>query len=1102
MSEDGANYFQTSEDSTERTRAEGSQASSDAAYKFTRGTGPVMPAIGMIRYPCCGNVEPKSYVHSRIHDFSFRRLHDEWVALGKPRINTEHWPRMAGHHGLPSSPEDLIKVAEYYDRKLFSQVLLDSQGKPADRVRPLDDFLVSMITTAAVVHSDFVVYRLRCAQPSLEEAALHGTWHRHFSNFMHNFVRFLCDERKACDHLGPHNCILPLLFGQASSMSLPTLLRTFDYQVQLFQNLFPNFGEHISRCAATQASQPWMPSPRYTGGHPRGDALNQAHDKSPEQRHDVTTHGQRYNNDEKGQPLVIESDDVQQRGLGPRGQRYVAHMPTEMQQRVSLLAAESAFHREVPPETEVSLIDSGGASSTSTSTSSASTPLPATTNTSAYALQSDTGVSSTSFLPISEASLSAQRQISSLDLARADGGEDPTPSNLSLRPPQVLQGRWPGVSEGSPSEEYAMTTLEEGMSTPQDRASTYSYFSSLPTTPSELLSPTPVRTTQQDPHAKTDRRTHRSNTGLFPMTSFSSDPESRKRTRAEQNREKMKAYHKRVMQQREALTNILTDMSAHVGPIPLSWTNTRTASQLADRKGESHFSTDMAGGNLESAFTSPIERGTQEPIWSATLRNKQKQESKARLRKREIVQVQELGLYATYAHAALPRPAEPNSSVAAGGSDFQGTDATRAENDQSRPDTSWWQIHTQVGAGEELYKPHATLRVFLRHRPNWIALISAEQRLASEVAKLSLNTEEGQLAAEGAKAKDNAPGALENKRVKALLDQIQIREMEGTLDSSLIEPPAALVGPSASAQASHFVGEDAGIRPLASSVELSGVKASRMSLQQRSPTQTRHFQTGSMGATGSILPPAGSDFGAAAPPADAMRPMHGDERADYFSREPRRHGGRIAGSSEPEASLLSMHMPSAYAAEQASAQFAQLTPTGAPPIAGSASAIPPSVVPPNLGYKSEAVYSDVEGAQRHRGSPEKLWHAHDSMVGMQQGQPSSSMPELQLHMSTPFTGRDYGQTLLQDATIKPLQQAAGAYPSQSLQHHAYHNYDHARSQASGQVRAHLPPDTALYDSIATSASMDAYRPSQPPSPQYPSQLQHPSGQQNPYSGPQ
>lgn len=222
MSGGGPSHLRASSGSSRRSGTAQGSNSVGTSVKSLSEPPEDIAAVRSIYYPCFGNIDLKTYTDARIYGLSFRRLHDEWVVLGRPHIDAGHWPRMVGHQGLPSSMEDLISVSDYYDRKLFAQVLLDTQGKPANRDRPLDDFIISMVTAAAVINADLMVYRFVQDQPASDQAIAQATWHKHFSTFMHDSIRHFCNERKVCDRLGTHHCVIPLMFGQASTVTLPT----------------------------------------------------------------------------------------------------------------------------------------------------------------------------------------------------------------------------------------------------------------------------------------------------------------------------------------------------------------------------------------------------------------------------------------------------------------------------------------------------------------------------------------------------------------------------------------------------------------------------------------------------------------------------------------------------------------------------------------------------------------------------------------------------------------------------------------------------------------------------------------------------------------
>ncbi|SPO31645.1 uncharacterized protein UTRI_06315_B [Ustilago trichophora] len=1106
MSEDGPSYIQASSSPARMDSKEDPTIASSASDGVAD-----LSKVRKIYYPCFGKVDAMSYCEARMYGLGFRRLHDEWVVMGKPQIDTNHWPRMVGHRGLPTSPEDLVNVAEYYDQKLFSQVMLVAQGKPANRDRPLDDFVVSMVTVAAVINADFVTYRLVRDQPTVEEAIAQRTWHHHFTTFLQDSIRFFCIERRVCDRLGPHDCIIPLLFGQAHSMSLPTLLETFAYQVEIFQNLFPNFGEHISRCAEAQPQQPWtapsgIPSP-YAGSTEIGPDQGLSHyDRASSQDQTYSTDEQRTQFEGGGRSFSsTEGGSSQQQAFGPNRRLTVAVVPGEVKQRNDTFAAtiDSAIRCDVPLDKVVSLIDSKLSISTSTSASSASTPLSTTTTAPIAAPHPSSGVSSRTSVPSSDSEWPKRWRGETSNSATEDRGADIDSTNLTLRPPLQSGASWSGGIPGrSNSEEHNTNTPEEALAAHQDRAhsiSAYSYFSSLPTTPTELISPTSLIPAQEG-HPYTDRRTYRSNTGLIPMTS-SSDPDSRKRSRAEQNREKMKAYHRRVMQQREALTSVLTDMSAHVGAIPVSSIRAGTGSLLGLMGGDATAAIGTLEGAQGAGAMSSFGRSTQEPNWSVSLRNKQKQESKARLRKREIDQVHELGLYANYAMDILTRSPESDSTATRGAQN-------RPNNEANGSSTPWRQLQAHQMAEADAHMSQAILRVFLRHRPTWIALISAEQRLSTEVAKLSPRTEEVQsLQAEGRDADDSST----EKGIKALIDRIQMEERAGTLAISTAEARAPLAGGSLYDHQNQLARENAVMGKAGSMMGGGGGGTSRSAsaaaAAQQLAGQGAYNRPGFMEGGTLILSPGASELGAAVSPSGVTSPMGVDEGSDYFAQERRRYGGRFSGGSDTgSASVLSMPMGSGYNMEQAGAQLARMSQPGAHRGAGSAagSGMPPSVLSSHASYGYNTIYAGDGSQQRLEAQGAERQGPAPMGGGMPPTQAAPLMQGMQLPVSTPYDGRGYGQTVMYSTAGSRVDADTALYHTQPLQGHSYgHGSSQSGGQASGEQQHQHQQQQQGHGLQAPSPSILQYRSGQPASPQYSplNQQQHPyNEQQGPYSG--
>ncbi|SPO30385.1 uncharacterized protein UTRI_06315 [Ustilago trichophora] len=1110
MPEDAPSYIQASSSSARMDTKEDLPAASSASDGVAD-----LSKVREIYYPCFGNVDAMSYCEARMYGLSFRRLHDEWVVMGKPQIDTSHWPRMIGHRGLPTSPEDLVNAAEYYDRKLFSQVMLVAQGKPANRDRPLDDFVVSMVTVAAVINADFVTYRLVRDQPTVEEAIAQRTWHHHFTTFLQDSIRFFCIERRVCDRLGPHDCIIPLLFGQAHSMSLPTLLETFAYQVEIFQNLFPNFGEHISRCAEAQPQQPWtspsgIASP-YAGSTDTGPHQGlEPYDRTSSQDQTYSTEERRFQYEGEERSFRTDVDSNQQQNFGAKRRLIVAMVPGEVKQRNDTFAAniDSAIRCDVPLDKVVSLIDSKLSISTSTSASSASTPLSITTTVPIPAPHPGSEVSRRTSVPSSDSEWPKRRRGEASNSATEDGGADIDSSNLTLRPPLQSHASWSGGMPGrSTSEEHNTITPEEALAAHQGRAhnsSAYSYFSSLPTTPTELISPTSLIPAQEG-HASTDRRTYRSNTGLIPLTS-SSDPDSRKRTRAEQNREKMKAYHRRVMQQREALTSVLTDMSAHVGAIPMSSMRAGAGSLPGLIGGDGAASIRMMEVAPRDGTMSSFGRSTQEQTWSVSLRNKQKQESKARLRKREIDQVHELGLYANYATAILGRSSKSGPLATTGAS-------SRLNDEAKSPSTSWRQLHAHQVAEADVHMSQAILRVFLRHRPTWIALISAEQRLATEVAKLSPKTEEVQsLQAEG----KDADGTSTGKGIKALIDRLQMEERAGTLAISTAEATTSLPGGPLYDHQNQLARGNAGMytSALITGGGADGTSRAAAAATQQFAGQGTFSQPGLMEGGTLILSPGASDYEVAVSPSGVTRAAGVDEGSDYFAQERRRHGSRYSGGSDPgSASVLAVPMATGYSAEQAGAQIGRMSQLGGYRSLDSAagSGMAPSVLSSHTSYGYNTLYAG-EGSQQRMGAQELERQSQRPMgAGMQPSQAASSMQEMQLRVSTPYDGRGYGQTMMHAAPGSRVDAAAALYHTQPLQAQPYEYQQHGSSQggaqASGEQQHHQQRhhqqqqqqqqqhQQQAHGLQAPSPSMLQYRSGQPGTPQYPPR----NPQQYPYN---
>ncbi|TKY87468.1 hypothetical protein EX895_003482 [Sporisorium graminicola] len=1020
-----------------------------------------------IHYACFGNVDVKSYIDARTYGVSFRRLHDEWVVLGMPRIHTSHWPQMVGHRGLPTSPEDFVNVAEYYERKLLEQVLLEAQGKSANRNRPLDEFLVSMVATAAVATADFVIHRLVRDQPSVEESAVQHMWYQSFTAFLRDSTLFYVNERRVCDRLGAHNCVFPLVLGQAHSMSMPQLFESLDYQVQIFKNLFPNFGDHINRCAAARPQQPWPPSivvtDLQTGSMEAASSqTSRQHDKARE--HSSHSSSNEPNSSTPTRTTLIDgtidTDTTQQQEPGRSRPLMVAVVPTELERRNDLFVAsiDPAIRCDVPLERVINLIDTHLQISASTSASSASTPASIATATPGCSAPMSTGLSSGASVPSSESGWQTRRGTQSSEIPKESGDTDIDSASLTLAPPVQSNTWWSrGVPGRSASEEGTMMTPNEALPTHPGRAhsnSAVSYFSSLPSTPTAVFPPGSLMSPQDGTHTYLDQGMYGSRAGVLPMTS-TLDADSRKRTRAEQNRDKMKAYHRRVMQQREALTGVLADMAVHVGSVQM------TVLQLDGN--DTQASAGRIEGSSEASASGSTSRGTQEPNWSVSLRNKQKQESKARLRKREIDQVRELEQYASFASGTLSR-----SSRSTGG-------------DQGNSATAWQQLQGHQVSDSDMNTTHAILRVFLRHRPNWVALISAEQRLASEVAKLWPTVDEGRMlrGAEGEAVPGDGPDS--DKGIKALLDRIQMEDRKGTLAVSAAETTSMVYDPH-----SHTPRGSAGSSGASSFMATAVAGRARATTLQPFQGQSGHSQTAFMHTTPVVMSPGLSDYSSAVSPSGVTRPAGADESGDYFTQERRRYQGRYSDGSEA-GTPLAMSGSTAYnPAEQASTAYATRMPSSGMYRASASGSVvlPPSVLSPSTSsYSYTASYAAGDGPHQYDR------HAQTQMSGTSPGQPLPPGENAQLRMSTHYTpAGGYVPSMMQGVPTARMEQGTGLYHSQSLQ---------APSIVYPSTRGGLPTSHGLQ--AAGSAPMlqqQQYRSSQPPSPQYPPT----SGQQSPYSG--
>ncbi|KAJ9475952.1 Cytochrome P450 monooxygenase [Pseudozyma hubeiensis] len=872
-----ARYYRASPTSKEYS-LEADAAPSKGSSRSPADSVADVSLVHRLYYPCFGKVDIKTYIDARLYGFSFQRMHDEWVVMGKPHIDTSHWPRMPGHRGIPTSPADFLRVAEYYDTKLYEQVLLEAQGKPADRSRPLEDYFGSMVTTAAIAKADFGVYRLTQDQPNAGEAAAQHMWYQTFTMLLQASIRYFVSERSVCDRLGPHNCVLPLLFGQAHSMTTPSLLENLTFQMQILRNVFPNFGEYFNRCAAARPQQP-PPSPSLI--------VTSRHDLSLEAstRRSVV-HQDRSSSEEKtllgakqrSSLSAATDDDGSQQLLAELSQPLTSiFIPAEMKGRKDLFAA--AVHPSIRCDVElgqvVSFIDSRMATSASTSASSASTPASLRTTTPIGGVSGTSAISSGASLPSSDAEWQERRNRRVED----DTGVDIESANLTLHPisPQTHAVWSQGAPDKTPSEDSSMMTPEEAIALQLGRSQgslTHTHFSSLPTTPTELYASSSLSASHEGTQPPANRRTYASGAAALSMTS-TSDGDSRKRTRAEQNREKMKAYHRRVMQQREALTSVLADMTANVGFLP------------ADAaRPDANASTGLAGGDGREGATGSetsgsIGRAPQESSWSVSLRNKQKQESKARLRKREIEQVHELGLYASYACATLSRSRSSDAEATTwmGQGNAGDVAARRVEGERSSSAMSWRQVEEQQVSEADLYMSNAIVRTFLRHRSDWIALISAEQRLASEVSKLFPSTDDAGSSRGGMSAGgDEIVSTRAN--IRALIDRVQMEERAGRLIMAGADSTAMGRATSMNEQSRSR----GGTSPLSPFMTADAASASRIAATGPEP----YGQHGYVQAGAVLLSPSSSEYGGMVSPSGVIRPAGVDESVDYFSHDRRR----------------------------------------------------------------------------------------------------------------------------------------------------------------------------------------------------------------------
>lgn len=1105
MSDDVRDYLSSS--TSARYSIEEEATSTKGSSRSPADSVADVSIVHKIYYPCFGKVDIKSYIDARLYGFSFQRMHDEWVVLGKPRIDTSHWPRMAGHRGLPTSPEDFLRVAEYYDTKIYEQVLLEAQGKPADRDRPLEDYFGSMVTTAAIAKADLGAYRLLQDLPSAGEAAAQKMWYQTFTMLLQESIRYFISERTVCDRLGPHNCVGTLLFGQAYSMATPTLLENLTFQMQILRNVFPNFGDHFIRCAAARAPQQWSPTLAVTSpfnhstpaaasqdavghGKPRASGM---HSSSSDEASSETMHRASSN-------ATTQSDAMQQ--LLPDLSRPLTSIfiPAELKGRRDLFAAavNPAIRCDVPLEKVVSYIDSRRLSSASTSTSSASTPASITIKAPIHSAQTMSGVSSGASVPSSDTDWHTRRRTGVRTMSNDNVALDIESTNLTLRHPLQSHASWSEGAPGqSPSEDGTMITPEEIMTLHSRRAqgsSAHSYFSSLPTTPTEMFSPSSLSSSQEGSQPFLARRLLGSGTGPLSMTS-ASDSDSRKRARVEQNREKMKAYHRRVMQQREALTSVLADVTSNVGSIPVS------ASRLGASPLTSPTSTRVSEEPAGEATSSSIGRSSQEPSWSAAVRNKQKQESKARLRKREIDHVHELGMYARYATATLVRSFGPDATDPTRAVSAQSRIAgpSRAGADQISPATTWRQLDSQHVSEADLHMSHAIVRVFLRHRSNWIALISAEQRLAVEVSKLSSNTESSSGSGGGG---SDEPGS--SRSIKELLDWIQSEEQAGRM----VIPGADATPMALEISTYEHVHSRASMSAPASMMSLAGAVTSRVAAG--SPA-SQHFERPAgynpsnylqTGAT--LLSPSSSDYGAKVSPSGVTGLLGADEGGDYFDQDRKRYHGRNSDTSEIEASTQLIPVPTGYGgAEQANSPLVSRMPVaGMLYSPGSETVLPlPSVLQPSGGYGYNAAYQQ-EAGQQARMAPQAFGRPLlATMNATSVGEPLSSMGKPQSRVPMHYDSRSYSASVMQGASETRMAQGPSMYHSQPLQSPSFAYPAPLTAQTGAQLELEAQHAHSLQGvGGVPSMTLHQYRSNQAPALQYPPNQPNPYGQQGPYSG--
>ncbi|PWY97880.1 hypothetical protein BCV70DRAFT_202374 [Testicularia cyperi] len=350
---------------------------------------------------------------------------------------------------------------------------------------------------------------------------------------------------------------------------------------------------------------------------------------------------------------------------------------------------------------------------------------------------------------------------------------------LTIRPPLHTSASWSEAWDRSAGSDAPpsitpddLPTATHGRAAGSSESSSYFGESQTPTQ-SSMLSPTQMFTSPFDPHG--DARLLGSSAivssaavSVLHRDSSSSGSQTdgrRHKSRAEQNREKMKAYHRRVMQQREALTTILAELVSQIGPLPPSSLATRAghSAMLSQDFPDTYGTLHGSGGWTDPGPSASSSRGSSDAGWTVSLRNRQKQESKARLRKREIDQVFELGLYADYANAGLVRGARNDEIHGSSLGHLRATGGVAAWSNQG--------VYDSMETSPQMTE--AILRIFRRHRSSWTALISAEQRLAGEVVKLQ-HGDSGDSA-----MSDMAEAARLNggrKTIKALVEHLQLEE--------------------------------------------------------------------------------------------------------------------------------------------------------------------------------------------------------------------------------------------------------------------------------------------------------------------------------------